>query len=112
MKSNLIMVQSQSVPITSTSMKRPSNNSKMKTRCKMQCRICNDKIDIEDDSVWALNPLSFRYAIMHIDCLKSAYEDLQGQVIKGPYEDAKDKYDSMVSAVYTVFNGICRQVIP
>lgn len=46
----------------------------------MICRICKDSLDTEDPyTIRGLNPLTFRIAWMHTDCMRDAYDDLEDQ---------------------------------
>lgn len=62
---------------------------------KMICKLCNQSLDTEHpDSVYGVNPETFRKAWMHWFCFLSSYESLEGQESTDiNFFDRQDQYD-------------------
>jgi len=61
----------------------------------MICCLCNDRIDPEHpDSVYRLNPLTFRRAWMEWNCFLQAFNELKEQAPKDPvrFLNRQDEY--------------------
>lgn len=62
----------------------------------MICRLCGELLDTEHpDSIYGVNPESFKKAWMHWFCFLSSYESLKGQETKNVnYLDRQDEYNN------------------
>lgn len=74
----------------------------------MICRLCKTRADEEHpDTVYGLNPETFRQAIMHWWCFVSAYESLEGAEANEPtaFEDRQDEYDQQAQAYPVILSS-------
>lgn len=61
----------------------------------MKCALCKDKLDTEHpDSVYCLNPETFRKAWMHYNCFLNTYDCLKSQKAKNiQFLNRQDEYN-------------------